>query len=213
MKAGAGVRIDRPAGFAGLSAAGGLSRRDPEAKLGFMSRARSALESLRILHPGREGEPGRPDNVLQWVLSRWADEQRRTELPVSGSSMWPVLRSGERIVVRHGGRSPVVGEIVVFLQQERTLAHRVIRRRGAGTEFALRAKGDFTLVADPGWLVPERIVGVVEAVLRRGRACRPVGLGGLPGAAIALLSGLQGALLQPIHRLRMRRARAAGDEA
>lgn len=213
MNSGTGVRIGRPAVAAVPSRAGGLSWRDPEVKLGFMSRARLALESLRILHPGREGAPGRPDNVLQWVLSRWADEQRRTELPVVGSSMWPVLRSGEHIVVRHGGRPPVVGEIVVFLQQERTLAHRVIRCRGAGFDFALRAKGDFTLVADPGWLGPERIVGVVEAVLRGGRAFRPFGLGGFPGAAIALLSGLQGALLQPIHRLRMRRARAAGDGA
>jgi hypothetical protein len=179
-----------------------------------MSRARAVLEALRI-HPPDEGisTSGRPDNVLQWVLSKWAEDQRRTELPVAGSSMWPVLRSGERIVVRHGGRPPEVGEIVVFLQQERTLAHRVVMRRGAGDRFELRAKGDCTLVADPGWLGPERIVGVVEAVVRGGQAYGRMGLGGSLGAVLAFLSGLQGALAEPIHRLRLRRRRAAGGGA
>lgn len=178
-----------------------------------MARARAALESLRLGSAEEGSAPGRPDNVLQWILSRWAEEQRRTELPVSGSSMWPVLRSGERILVRHGGRPPRVGEVVVFLQKERTLAHRVIRRRGVGAGFELRAKGDFTLVADPGWLVPGRIVGVVEAVVQRGRARRRAGLGGSLGAAVAILSRLQGLLALPIHRLRLRRVRAAGDGA
>jgi len=178
-----------------------------------MSRARAALESLRIRHPEEGGDPARPDNVLQWVLAKWAEDQRRTELPVSGWSMWPVLRSGERIVVRHGGRTPVVGDIVVFLQRDRTLAHRVIRRRGEGAEFALRAKGDCTLVADPGWLGPERVVGVVEGVVRAGRVRRRPGLGGFAGAALALISGVQGALAEPIHRLRLRRARASGNGA
>jgi len=178
-----------------------------------MSRARAALESLSIRHPEeRDGSP-RHDNALQWVLAKWAEGQRRTELPVSGSSMWPVLRSGDRIVVRHGGRTPAVGQIVVFLQEERTLAHRVIRRRGEGADFALRAKGDCTLVADPGWLGPERIVGIVEAVVRDGRRRRRPGLGGIAGAVLAFLSGLQGALAAPIHRLRVRRARAAGNRA
>ncbi|HKQ98775.1 MAG TPA: S24/S26 family peptidase, partial [Candidatus Polarisedimenticolia bacterium] len=145
-----------------------------------MSRARAALQALKIRHPEEAALSDRHDNVLQWVLSKWADQQRRTELPVSGSSMWPVLRSGERIVVRHGGRPPVVGEIVVFLQQERTLAHRVIRRRGSAAEFQVRAKGDFTLVADPGWLGPDRIVGVVESVVRGGHARRRFGLRGFP---------------------------------
>ncbi len=193
--------------------AGGLSRSDREVKLGFMSRARAALESLRIRHPEEGDGSTCPDNVLQWVLAKWAEDQRRTELPVSGSSMWPVLRSGERIVVRHGGRTPAVGDIVVFLQADRTLAHRVIRRRGEGADFALRAKGDCTLVADPGWLGPERIVGIVEAVVRDGRRRRRPGLGGFTGAALAFISGLQGTLAEPIHRLRVRRARAAGNGA
>jgi hypothetical protein len=178
-----------------------------------MSRARAALESLRIRHPGEGDGSIRPDNVLQWVLAKWAEDQRRTEFPVSGSSMWPVLRSGERIVVRHGGRTPVVGDIVVFLQEDRTLAHRVIRRRGEGADFELRAKGDCTLVADPGWLGPERIVGVVEAVVRSGRVRRRPGMGGFAGAGLAFFSRLQGALAEPIHRFRVRRARAARDGA
>jgi hypothetical protein len=178
-----------------------------------MSRARAALQALRIRLPESDDPGGAPDNVLQWVLSKWAEQQRRTDLPVSGSSMWPVLRSGERIVVRHGGLPPKVGEIVVFLQNERTLAHRVIKRRGDGSDFALRAKGDCTLVADPGWLGPGRIVGVVEGVVRDGRVQARAGLNGRLAAAIARLSALQGILAEPIHRLRMRRAHGADDAA
>ena len=66
------------------------------------------------------------------ALELWADIGRQTRLPIQGRSMWPVLRSGEWVEVRHGGALPEIGQIIVFLHGKSAIAHRVIQRRQAG---------------------------------------------------------------------------------
>lgn len=185
-----------------------MSPRDGGAKLNFVSRAINSLRRIRLSEASEGGQdPAPPQNVLQWVLAVWAEQGRQTELPVRGMSMWPLLRSGERIAVRHGGAPPAVGEVVVFLQEQRTIAHRVVATRTRGTSFELRTKGDFTLTVDPGWVGPERLVGVIEGIRRDGAVRRRPGLQGLPGSAIAFASNLQGWLCAPLAALRRRMAR------
>jgi phage repressor protein C with HTH and peptisase S24 domain len=85
----------------------------------------------------------RDSQLTRIALELWADLERRTELPVQGISMWPVLRSGERIVVRHGGAPPRLGQVIVILHGERVLAHRVIqwRKQGVGRSESRRRGG------------------------------------------------------------------------
>jgi signal peptidase I len=143
--------------------------------------------------------------LVRSVLDFWAARGRRTDLPILGTSMWPVLRSGQTITVRHAIDGIRVGQVVVILQEGRTIAHRVIavRRTGHGAE--LRTKGDSTFAADPGWAGVDRIVGVVEAVA--GSPAGRIGLSGISGWMIARLSRLQGNLCRPWAAMRGRHAR------
>lgn len=173
-------------------------------KLNFVSRALNSLRAIRLDAGDLADETPAHENVLQWVLTVWAEQGRRTRLPVSGMSMWPLLRSGERVVVRHGGALPKVGQVVVVLQGPRTIAHRVIAVRIRAASFEVRTKGDFTLVADPGWFGPDRLVGVIEGVEGRDGLSQRPGLQGLAGRWVARLSRLQGVLCTPLHTLRRR---------
>jgi hypothetical protein len=172
--------------------------------LNFVSRALNSLRGIRLDTGVPADETPAQENVLQWVLAVWAEQGRRTGLPVRGMSMWPLLRSGERVVVRHGGASPRVGQVVVVLQGRRTIAHRVIAVRMRAASFEVRTKGDFTLVADPGWFGPDRLVGVIEGIECRDGLRQRTGLQGFTGRCVARLSRLQGALCTPLRALRRR---------
>lgn len=160
-----------------------------------------------------EGVAIRDPKLTRIALELWADLERRTELPVQGYSMWPVLRSGERIVVRHGGAVPQIGQVIVILHGDRVLAHRVIQRRRQGREFVLRTKGDTCLGPDPGWADPGRIVGVVEGVMQGEVITRRTGLQGPWARFLAVLSRSLSILCSPFHALWIRqrsRKRPAG---
>ena len=158
----------------------------------------------------------RNSKLTRIALELWADLERRTELPVQGISMWPVLRSGERILVRHGGAPPQIGQVIVLLHGERVLAHRVIQWRQQGRQLVLRTKGDTCLMPDPGWVDADRIVGVVEGVMKGEVLTRRSGLHGLWARMLALLSRSLGVLCFPLHalwiRLRSKKRRSRQGE-
>jgi hypothetical protein len=158
----------------------------------------------------------RDSQLTRIALELWADLERRTELPVQGISMWPVLRSGERIVVRHGGAPPRLGQVIVILHGERVLAHRVIQWRQQGRQFALRTKGDTCLIPDPGWVDPSHVVGVVEGVKKGEVIGRRSGLDGAWARTLAMLSRSVSVLFSPLHALWIRcrsRTRSSGRDA
>jgi hypothetical protein len=131
----------------------------------------------------------------------WAESGKRTELPALGLSMWPAIRSGDRVTVRHGGARPQVGQVIVMLLDGRPVAHRVIDCRETDGAFEVRTKGDFALVADSGWTGPDRTVGVVEEIARRGVVLRRPALDGRAARLMARASRWQGLLCAPLLRL------------
>jgi hypothetical protein len=138
------------------------------------------------------------DGVIRATLSIWAAMERRTEMPVEGRSMWPQLRDGERVMVRHGGAEPRTGQVLVLLDCRRTVGHRVVMRRRAGGLLRLRTKGDTNLGLDPGWIDPASIVGVVEGIVVHGLVRGRVGLDGAVARGIAALSLVLAVVFWPI---------------
>ena len=155
-------------------------------------------------HPAGGDDPRGPGALLELALGLWASLGRRTVLQARGYSMWPAIRTGDQITVRHGGAIPEVGQVVVVQTGARSLAHRVISRRPSGGQFEVQTKGDFTLVADPEWSGPDRLVGVVESVARAGRIVRRPGIEGRAAWLMAIVSRWQGRACAPLHRLRLR---------
>jgi hypothetical protein len=143
------------------------------------------------------------EDLIRCVVEFWAEHGRLTELPAEGFCMWPSIRSGDRVTVRHGGASPLVGQVVVRILEGRATAHRVIDRRQVGDTVEVRTKGDLTLAADPGWIGPDRTVGVVVAITRQGVALGRPQLEGRAARVLAAVSRVQGAVCAPLHRLRV----------
>jgi len=145
--------------------------------------------------------PGQNFAVARVALDAWAEQGRRTVLPVQGFSMWPVLRPGDQVSIRHGGAPPEIGDIVVIRSATRTVAHRVVACRADPAGWRLQTKGDSNPIPDRGWVGADRIVGVVEGVVRSGRPVRRAGISGGLARLLARLSRIQGIVLFPVTRL------------
>jgi hypothetical protein len=104
---------------------------------------------------------------LQAVVDLWRAAGRRTEIPVEGRSMYPLLRSGWRLQLDHAQAEHPFGAIIVFIQGRTLVAHRVVGRRRSGSYLT---KGDALLHCDRRPVRPDRILGRVVAVRSEERS-------------------------------------------
>ena len=95
-----------------------------------------------------------------------AHPDRYLSVPVQGTSMAPTLRPGDLCRVRVGGNERLwPGDVVVFWAGRGLVVHRVVVAWGGW----VCTRGDNRLWPD-GWVRRSRIVGVVVAAERNGRA-------------------------------------------
>jgi len=121
-------------------------------------------------------------------------------LAVTGTSMRPMLREGDYLVIRPLDGPPRVGEVVVYTRDEQLWAHRLLARRAGGRY--LLTKGDARGRPDAP-LTDADIIGRAVAVERGGRI---TGLGSLASR----LAGLAVNLSAPAALLGRHLARKAG---
>ena len=101
---------------------------------------------------------------LDTVLSVWAEHRERTRCPLTGSSMAPLLRDGDVLVIEHGNGDLRLGDVIVFRAGGRIKAHRLLRRRRtADGRLWYATKGDASVGFDAP--VPaEQVIGRVVEV-------------------------------------------------
>jgi hypothetical protein len=108
-----------------------------------------------------------------------------------GPSMAPTLIPGDVLCVAPLAAPPVVGEVVVFHDQSgRRVVHRVRAVEPGG---GLVTQGDAYPQPDEEPVAPERVIGRVASVLRRGSEI-PMPPRGAAGRARGRLRGAAGAL-------------------
>ena len=107
-----------------------------------------------------------PPEILNAALELWGQAGETHWIPVRGTSMLPLLREGDQLLVAHGSRETRQGDIVVFQRADGLIAHRVLRLQAQGDRLILRTKGDNALGLDPE-LTESELVGRVLQV-RRG---------------------------------------------
>ena len=123
--------------------------------------------STRTHHDlGKGREPGKK------LLCQLLGEGLAVEVRVTGSSMSPMLRSGDVVTLAPARRPLRTGDVAAFLRQGRQLVvHRLVGRRGE----LLEPRGDAAPAADEP-VAPAHILGRVERITRAGRRIR-FGLG------------------------------------
>ena len=99
--------------------------------------------------------------ILDATLNFWSQTNKHHFIPITGNSMWPLIRDGDQIFVRHGNSHLRRGDIVLFRQNTRLLAHRIIR---LDTDRVI-TKGDNNRHVDPP-LNANEILGRVMSIKR-----------------------------------------------
>lgn len=112
------------------------------------------------------------DAVLRAVFDVWGQTKEQHSISITGRSMFPLIREGDRVLVAHGCTGMRRGDVIVFRRRGRLIAHRVLNilKSDAGPIFV--TKGDNIPQFDPP-LNDNEIVGRVLAIKRENR-CIPL---------------------------------------
>jgi signal peptidase I len=110
-------------------------------------------------------EKSRQDPVLDAVLNMWTLAGEKHYIPITGRSMFPLIRNGDQVLVAHGCAGIRRGEVIVFRHDGKLIAHRVLRISKNEAGHAFLTKGDNVLQFDPP-LRANEIVGRVLAIKR-----------------------------------------------
>jgi signal peptidase I len=106
-----------------------------------------------------------PDHILLGALDVWGASGEQHFIPVSGSSMLPLIQDGDQALVIHGVTGIRRGDMVVFRQQGKMVVHRVLRVNLQTNSPTFLIKGDNNLSVDPP-VQAEEIVGRVLLIKR-----------------------------------------------
>ncbi len=105
------------------------------------------------------------DVFFEAVLDVWSRAPGEHWLPITGRSMYPLLRDGDHIRIIHGYAGLQRGDIAVFQCERGLIAHRVILLSETDMVPIFVTKGDNRLRFDPP-TPRDRIVGRVVAIKR-----------------------------------------------
>jgi signal peptidase len=118
-------------------------------------------------------EAGRAIGYAELVKAR-LEREGMVDIPSSGISMFPVIRSGDLCrFVPLGGKMPKPGDILLFADREgRLIGHRLLRveHGPSGTRYIL--KGDTNRLPDEA-VEADRILGVLASITRAPAGEKP----------------------------------------
>jgi signal peptidase I len=138
-----------------------------------------------------------PNLSVGTLRELWQQSNESHWLPVCGTSMLPLLREGDRILVSHELSEVQQGDILVFQQEEGLVAHRVVRiTKNNGERRIYQTKGDNCAKLDSP-LSEAEVLGVVNLVSRDGKEYDLTTLRWrLPNSLLATIHLLIGNLIQ-----------------
>jgi signal peptidase I len=106
--------------------------------------------------------------ILDAAREVWSQAGEQHFIPITGRSMLPLIRAGDRVLVAHGSADVQRGDVIVFQCQGRLVAHRVLRVECHSSERVFLTKGDNSRHFDP-LVNAKKVVGRALAVEREGR--------------------------------------------
>lgn len=130
---------------------------------------RLPLKTSKMAKPVYDNDRGLiQGTVLEAVIDVWAQAGGRSFVAITGTSMFPLLREGDSVLVAHGREDVKCGDIIVFRHNNRLFAHRVLRIIAGERENSFVTKGDNVLQFDPPFESGD-VLGKVLAIKRGNR--------------------------------------------
>ena len=114
-----------------------------------------------------------PRELLESLSREVLSEQSPLYFSVRGGSMWPLIRNGDRVLLRRVREEQLErGDIFCFSTPRRWVVHRLIARlREARGEVRLLTRGDANWCSFES-TAPDQVQGRVVAIRRAGRERR-----------------------------------------
>lgn len=72
----------------------------------------------------------------------WSDAEKESSFQVSGHSMWPLIESGDRVLIKHTRIGIEPGSLIAFRQNNRIVVHRLLRSYTVRGEKVYVCRGD-----------------------------------------------------------------------
>lgn len=124
-------------------------------------------------------------DVLEAALDVWAQLGSQHAIPVSGQSMWPTIRDGDRVWMAHGYGRVDRGDVIIYRTAGRLVVHRVVAIHSSAERRQFITRGDNSTRTDAP-VESGQIIGQVIAVERKGRTWQmPTGRRGWLGWGVA----------------------------
>lgn len=109
-----------------------------------------------------------PGTVVEAALNVWSQAGGQHAIPVTGQSMWPTLREGDRVWVALGWEGVGRGDLIVYRRGEGLVVHRVVAVQPKSEGGLFITQGDNRRHRDAP-VAPSQVIGLVTAFERRGR--------------------------------------------
>ena len=129
----------------------------------WLVRYRPHVEGDPVIEASQTMDPR--DLARSAVLETWRRDRAQDWIEATGGSMLPLIRPGDRLLVRFGETAVRRGDVIVFRHDGLIVAHRVVGSRQRDGERRLIAKGDNEPRATED-VRPADLLGVVRAVDR-----------------------------------------------
>ena len=141
-----------------------------------------------------------PPLIIRSAINHWQADSLAQWVTISGNSMWPLLRTGDEVLVEYGNKALRVGQIAQFQRTDINIVHRVLSIE----DDTIRLRGDNRYTDDP-LIWRQDVIGVVVLRRRFGRItnlnkgfglqysnlCRFIGQSKCNAAAILHKAGLR----------------------
>ncbi|MDP8216455.1 MAG: S24/S26 family peptidase [Candidatus Kaelpia imicola] len=89
-----------------------------------------------------------------------------------GFSMWPFLKSGEKVVVKKTESSNLhIGDIIVYRSNKQITCHRLVKKIISQNRYFLYPRGDNQIKLNSP-ILEEQLIGKAVGILRNGRISR-----------------------------------------
>jgi len=109
-----------------------------------------------------------PTKVLAVALDKWGQTGEEHLIPIIGKSMRPLIQPGDQVWIKHGYVNVRRGDVIVFLQEEKMVAHRLLRICKDGSKTMVITKGDNTSYLDSP-ISAHQVIGRVLKIKRGDR--------------------------------------------
>ena len=129
-------------------------------------------------------------------------------LRVTGWSMLPTIWPGDTLVVERASSSDILqGDVVVFSNGRRFVAHRVVVKNSGSGDSMVQTQGD-ALSRPDSPVAHDELVGKVSFIMRKGKQVKPARSLRLPERAVAAVfrrSTLAARVVVGVHGMRSHR--------